>query len=60
MEKLKYEGQGHGYKFYIFKNVKYRILLKRIMYLLLTAKPEWIKNLNLKVNVKVTKSIFEM
>ena len=28
------------------------------MYLLLTAKPEWIKNLNLKVNVKVTKSLF--
>ena len=28
------------------------------MYLLLTAKPEWIKNLNLKVNVKVTKSSF--
>ena len=28
------------------------------MYLLLTAKPEWIKNLNLKVNVKVTKSFF--
>ena len=22
MEKLKYEGQGHGYKFSIFKNVK--------------------------------------
>ena len=29
-----------------------------MLYLLLTAKSEWIKNLNLKVKVKVTKSLF--
>ena len=28
------------------------------IYILLTAKPKWINTLNLKVNVKVTKSLF--